>query len=362
MAVGTGATTIENIPSQPFVTDPATFFQLTSRNVNNFSTTATPGGGEFFTKALPQVGLISKLRITFVGTLTVATAAVTTSNQWPYNLLKALKVSVNGQNDLFSCDGLDLHALRDVRYPAWSEATDTFSGSVGGGDSIGVGATTLALTWEIPIAIDDVSLVGSLFAQSSSMNIVATCTQAANSDLFSANPANATIAGNWNIEETFFEVPYNDQGQLVLPDLSRLHGFNAVSVPFTATGDQKAFLVRSQGQLVRLFISADSDTNARLSALPSAAATKKIDTARFEYGGNQRPYVWNPASTLVGVNNQHYGAPVVYDRMVLDLLKENPARDVILMQGITEPAVVLGINSGVTVTSASIRLVQETLF
>lgn len=362
MPIGAGAETLQSIPAQPYVTDPAMFFQLTRKNILTPKTIAAPGPGAFGTAQLLQAGIVSKLRVTFVGTLTVATAALTSSNQWPYNLLKQFNLSANGQNDLFSCDGIDLHALRYIRYPAYAERVDQFPGTVGGGDSIAVGTYDLSLSWEVPIAMDDTSLIGALYAQSSATNLTVRIGQAINADLFSANPANATLAGTFYIEETLFEVPYDAQGQLVIPDTSRLHGFNAVNLPFSNLGEVRTPLIRSAGQLARLFMSASSAANNRLSALPNAAATKKLDRLRIEYGGNQRPFDFNPAHTLLSLNGQHYGAPAPYDRLVLDLVKENPPRDVIFMQGVTELAAVPVVGSGVAVTAGVVRVVQETLY
>lgn len=361
MPVGTGAETLSNVPAQQFVVDPASFFQMTKKNVTTPKTLA-PGAGATGGVQLLQTGVVSKLLITFVGTVTVATAAATTSDQWPYNLLKFFKLSANGANDLWSCDGIDLHTLRFCRYPAYVERVDAFPDVVGGGGNVAVGTYTLSLTWEVPIAMDDTSLIGALYAQSSATNLQVTISQAANADLFSANPGNVTIAGTWFVTETFFDVPYNADGALVIPDLSRLHGFNSVDVPITNTGETRIPLIRSQGQLSRLFTSVRRSAAARLSALPNAAATAKLEALRLEYGGNQRPLVFDPAALLLSVNNMHYGATAPYDRLVFDFVKENPPRDIILMGGVTELAVVPRVGSGVTVSGGTVRVVQETLF
>lgn len=366
MAVGTGSETLQSIPGLSFVVDPGMFFQLTSRQVNPIPGIAHPGAGQSFTRQLPQVGIKSKLRITFNGTLVVAVGPVTTGKDWPHNLLKNFKLSANGQNDLFNLSGVDLTVLRDLRYPAFVEGVQTFADVVGGGGAPGIGTTNLYLSWEVPIAMDDVSLIGALFAQSSSTNLTAQVTVATNAELFSGSPANATITGTWTIEETFFEVPFGDKGELIVPDLSRLHGVNAFDTPFTATGDAIAKLIRSQGQLHRLLVRVDHNssvlTASRSSADPSAAAARKLDAVRLEYGGNKRPYVYNPASALREANNQHYGGPCMYDFLAFDFAKENPARDAILMQGVTELQCVPTIGSGVTVSGGSVHLVQETLF
>ena len=362
MPVGVGADKLQNIPVSPYTQDPASFFAMTSKNILTPRSLAAPGPGASATAQLLQSGIVSKLQITFVGTLVVATAAVTTSDQWPYNLLKGFLLSANGQNNLWDCDGADLHSLRYARYPSYAEHTDVFPDVVGGGGSVATGTYTLSLTWEVPIAIDEVSLIGSLYAQSSATNLTAKLTQALNADLFATNPANATIAGTFYVQETLFDIPIDGKGMIVIPDLTRLHGFNAVEFPVTNVGDARVPLIRSAGQLARLLISARGSATNRLSGLPNAASTKKLNSLRLEYGGNQRPFTWDPISTLLSLNNQWYGAPLPYDRLAIDLLKENPPRDIILMQGVTELAAVPNIGSGVTLTGAGVRLVQETLF
>jgi hypothetical protein len=363
MPSGTGAVTLQNIPASPFVTDPSAFFQMTEKNVITPKTIAAPGqGSSSGAQQILQTGVVSKLQITFVGTLTVATAAVTTGDRWPHGLLSGFRLSANGENDLYSCDGVDLHALRFARYPAYVERVDIFPDVVGGGGSVAVGTYNLSITWEVPIAMDDVSLVGSLFAQSSATNLTIWLTQALNTDLFTANPANATIAGTFYVQETFFEIPFDGNGRMVLPDLTRLHGFNVNDVPYTNTGPVRTTLVRSAGQLSRLFVSVRKSATARLSALPNAAAANKIDALTLQYGGNQNPLVFDPASTLLSLNNQWYGAPLPYDRLSLDFVKENPPRDVVLMQGVTELAAIPKVNSAVTVTAGVVRVAQETLF
>jgi len=361
--LGTNAETLRLLPEQPYVTDPGLFFQLTGKTETQPRTKVAPGPGLVADPiALPQTGVISKARITFEGQMVVSTAAVTSSDQWPYNLVKSFKLSVNGPNDLWSCDGLDLATLRDVRYPAYTEATDVFPGSVGGGDSIGTGTYTLYLTWEVPIAMDDTSLVGALFAQSSSTHINAVIGQALNTELFTANPGNAAITGTFTITPTAFEVPYDANGNLVLPDVSKLHMFLAQDFPITATGETTVELSRADGALYRLFTSFRGSATNRLSAAANAASTKKLEAIRLQYAaGARRPYVYDPATILLSKNNEHYGGIPMYDRLVFDFVKENPPRDLILLRGVTELAVVPQVGSGVTVAGGSARVVQEVL-
>lgn len=364
MPLGTAAQTVTNLPSEPYVVDPGSFFAQTKKNVTTPRNAATPGPGLFVPFTLLQTGIVSMVRLTFVGTLTVATAAVTTSDQWPYNLMKNFNLSVNGQANLWATEGCDHQVLRDIAYPAYTEQTDTFPGTMGGGNSVGTGTYNLYLTWEVPVAIDQTSLVGSLFAQSPQTNIALNVGQALNSDLFSANPGNATIAGTWYVTETFFEIPYDSQGRLIIPDLSMMHGVTATLPAITNTGDNRLELVRTAGQLERLLFTVRSSNTNRISASGNAAASNKIDAVRLEYGGNQRPYVWNPATLLASQNNEDYGTQLAYNYLAIDTLKQNPVRDAIVMAGLTELALVVTVDPSVTITAGqgSARVIEEILY
>jgi hypothetical protein len=365
MPLGTGSETLNTLPQQGFVTDPAAFFQLTKKRVYNPLSFAAPGPGAARTLQLPQAGIVSKLLVTFVGSVTVAngTGTTTTTNEWPHNVLKAYKLNINGQNELHNLSGIDLAVLRYVRYPAYGDVVDQFPGNVGGGDALTNGEQDVHLTWEVPIAIDDVSLIGSLFLQSAASNVSATFQQAANDDLFTlTGDATVSIDGTFYVEMTTFEVPTTAEGNIVVPDLSRLHGINVVPVPFTNIGENRVALVRSSGQLTRLLVSAENAPNQRLSAKPGTAAASRLDALSLEYGARHRPFSFEPASSLLAINNHHYGGLTPYDRLVLDQVKENPTRDAINMQGLTELAVVVDVNSAVAITNGRIRVVQETLF
>ncbi len=361
MPIGTGADLLQGIPTSAYVTDPSAFFANTVKNELSPISVTDDGAGSQYTRQLLQSGIVSKLRIVFSGSITVATAAVTVQPEYPYNLLDNLVLSANGQNQLFNCSGITLHALRNLRYPAFNDATDEFPTDAGDGD-IDVGTYALFLTWEVPIAIDDTTLVGSLYAQSSSTNLTVQWTRAALADMFATNPGNVTIAGTWFIQETIFAIPFDQEGRQIVPDLSRMHAVNEFPNPFTNTGDTYAPLIRSEGQLSRLLVRVEKDPHEPLSADPGTAMADKIDRIRLQYGGNQQPLDFQPAGLLQVENNQWYGNPLPYDFLCLDFIRENPIRDALMLQGVTDLQLITTINSSVTVGAGQTFLAQETLF
>jgi len=74
------------------------------------------------------------------------------------------------------------------------------------------------------------------------------------------------------------------------------------------------------------------------------------------------PVIFNPASTLAELNQQDYGAPLPYDNYVWDTLKQNPSRDAILLQGVTNLQALMYVNPAVDVQpGAYTRVVEEIL-
>jgi hypothetical protein len=377
MPTGVGATTVANDPSTqglPFVADPAAFFASTERNVWTATQFAAPGDGATERRQLPATGILAKLKIMFVGTVDVTdgTAGTTTSTDlWPYGLIDQLVISANAQNDIISASGNDLMALRHVRHPGYTIAGDTHDvipGGVGAANLVTDG--DLILTWEVPIAIDAATLVGALYAQSRAMYLELRLRQAMTNDLLvpGGTAVAAVIAGVFFVEVESFDIPLVGDAKarnLVVPDLSRLHGFQSHLVPVNAVGETRAPLIQTNGQLDRLLFQvweatpyADV-TDRMLSAEPDAA---EIDAVRIEYGAAQRPLDYAPAGFLMGANVEHYGAALPLDYYAIDLLAENPPRDVILMTGVTDLNLIPTVNAGVVLAAGSaVRICQETL-
>lgn len=367
MPMGTGATTLQTIPAGPFVPNPAVFDSQTVRNQERFEVRDVDFGTTWSTE-IPQVGILQKLRHIVKGTITIGVGGATPTALWPHGLLEDVRLSANGQNDLHSLTGIDLHVLRFLRFPAYEEAVDTFPGVVGGGpggtdlDEIAAGTYPLHLTWEEPIAADESSLVGGLFAQSSAANIRLRRKLAEAADLFGADASLVTLDVECHTHVVRYEIPIDGENRLVVPDLSRLMALNATDKQFSGTGPVEVPMVRSAGQLHRLIATVNASSTNRL--IPSSVATtsKRIDAARLVYGGNKRPLDYEPIGDLMAQLNNWYGGIPPYDAIVLDLIRENPQRDILSLQGVTELKFIPTVNSAVTVSGGTVHLVQQTLF
>lgn len=362
MPIGTGADKLRNLPQIPYTPDLGQFNKLTQRNVHSPVRFATPGPGGYHVAELPQAGILTWLTVVFDGTLTFAdgTGSITTRWPWPYGLLDLFDLSANFQNGLIQTSGVDLHVHRFLTNPAFIEAVDSYDGTIGGGDSLTDGANPLHLTWQIPVVMDRVSLVGALYAQSSQNNLTVRIQEAATAALFDVTgDATVSVSGTWTVQVDSYDIPQHPELGVVTPDLSRLHGVQAFEVPFSNTGDVIASLIRVHGQLSRLLLQVRNDGD----TIVEPGAGSDWTAARLEYGGNKRPFDFDPLAALVARNNEHYGAPLPYGYVALDFVRENARRDSVLMHGVTDLRAVLELDSGLSVGSnAAVRVVEETLF
>lgn len=362
MPIGTGADKLRNLPSIPYTPDLEQFNRLTQRNVVAPISVPTPGPGQSRVVELPQAGILTWLTVTFSGTLTWVDGAGTIETRWPwpYGLLDTFDLSANFQNGLIQTSGVDLHVHRFLTNPSFVEGVDTFEGTIGGGDTLTDGSEPLHLTWQIPVVMDRVSLIGALYAQSSQNNLTVRITEAPTDQLFDLTAdAAVTISGTWTITIDSFDIPQHPELGVITPDLSRLHGLQSFEVPFANSGDVVAPLIRVHGQMSRLLLQVRSDADTIVEPLPGSDWT----ALRLEYGANKRPYDYSVLATLTARNNEHYGAPLPYGYVCLDFVRENARRDSVLMHGVTNLRAIVELASGLTPgANAAVRLVEETLF
>jgi hypothetical protein len=374
--LGSGAVYERNLPPPgTFVIDPVEFALRTSRNRKPNSPLPWPGHAVPTSQRIDAVGIVSSVLVMFDGTAVVGAGAVTTTRQWPWGLIAGLVVSANGINNLFACDGNDLRALMRVRNAARGGSGGNFLFDRESTFPLAVSSTnTLRLFWEIPLAFDE-SLVGAIFAQTEETYLNVQFTTAAAAALFTANAP--TIAGNFKLLVTFYSIPIVDSKagrQLIIPDITQLHGVVARDDALTGTGDHIAPLTRTGGILLRALQRVDNSTFSGTSFdIGNVDPTASITSHRFRYGGNVVPIEYNPAAHLRVVNEMDYndavlpsvdapggGTPPAY--MVDDFVVDSPMRDAIHMLGITEPQLINTIATSVTVAAgARVHTVQEAM-
>ncbi len=367
MPTGTGAIAIRNLPITKYSINPSLFNQLTSRVIFDPVNFALPAFGNYQNTQLLQVGIVSAINIIVTGSIVTVgtTVTIAPTAHWPWDLI-SVQISGNGQNNFISCTGWDLTDRLRAANRAYVDTTSVFSTNAAAAPfNVATAAhgtnSDFTLCYKIPIAMDDTTLVGALYAQSEATNLVLKVTTRNAADLFNITAGTLTITlGNVYIEEEIFEVPYDPQHSdtLVIPDLTVLHGLvsNDNAVASQTTLDTQLF--RINGQLERLFFQTWDLSTA---ATPALTVTATYTQAQLIYGSNQNPYTFNPMTMQRFRNNRDYRVIFPDGRYCLDFVADNPARDLVLLEGVTNLR--LRTQYGAAPTGGSyVHFVQETLF
>lgn len=367
--------------------NPEAFFRSTQRLNVRQQTASFPGFGGTLNVPILQTGIVSKLRIKFSGTLTVAlpTGTAASTSQWPYNLLKRVRFSANGQSNLINVSGWQLKARTFMErgdtqdrgvargIGGASPGTSRTQGSLSlNNESWGAGQNVSAiaaadydveLVWDVPVAFDQVFLMGAVFAQTSSTDLNLALDMAALSDLFTlTGTATADLTGSFVVEGVLYTIPQGPNGDVVVPDLSMFHSLIATRSPGPALGMNEVRL-SGQGvgrQLMRTYWQVLSGTV----PAPLPVNDTNFGNIGWRFGGNDTPEVYQDGRDLAMENERLFGVDfATYQGIaILDWCSEHALRDTIDEGAATELRLLIEIASGVTLTSPAVEYVQETMF
>lgn len=364
--IGDVVTYEKNLPSQPYKIDAQLFASRTTRFRKSYQPLAWPGFGAKVSQLIDKYGIIGSLHVFFEGTMTGdGVAAPTATSGFPWRLPAEVRVSANGISQLIDCDGVDLRALARVRRGKSLADSNVFTLPAAGT------TTPLRLHWEVPLALDEVSLIGAVLAQTDDNNLSIRITAAASADLFSAHAP--TIAGNFYILASAYEIPEvtsNGQSQLVIPDLRQMHGIFTRDDNLVATGLNPTPLTKTGGLLLRTLQRIDN-------APPNFGnvdwLTDAVSEHAFRFNSKEIPYDYEPAWLLRFLNEEDYSqsllpaadvpAGITAPAYVADdYVAQLGMRDVVNMAAISQPemlntiAAAYGLNAG-----AKIHTVQEAM-
>jgi len=359
MPTGTGSFNIRNLPNTDYVIDPVLFNQLTSREFFNPPSVAIPAFGSYAKFSLPQTGIIGAINVHVVGTITTTggTVTVAPTSLYPWDLL-GFVLSGNGQNNFISCDGLDLRIRELVANRAFVDGVSTWP-VAGASPFIAAAAVNFVLDYRIPIAMDDTTLVGALYAQSEATNLTIQLNVRAVSDLFNITAGSLAITGNIYFEEEIYDIPYNPNksSQLVIPDLSVLHGIISNEIAVSSASVVDSPLPRINGDMQRLIWYTIDKTTATI----ALTTTAKYNYSALLYGANKTPYMFNPQAFLYRRNNRDARVILPDGQYVLDFTADNPARDRVILEGVTNLKLRTSYST-VPTGGSVVHFAEETLF
>lgn len=375
------------------------FFALTRRLTFNETTRTYAGLGLTDTMSILQTGIISGLSIKFSGTLTINLGGGTCAStmRWPYDLIRAVRFAANGQSNLVNVSGAKLKyrdllargvlsdrgvvpqggtsGITAVGQGGASPGTALSQGSmalasevwgVGSNVSAIVGAPTVVpveLNWYVPIAFDEQTLTGAIFAQTSATDLTLAIDWAPVTDLFTlTGAATAVLSGTLMVSGRSFSIP-EVNGQVVVPDLSTFHSLIQTRYTAIGNGDSEVRL-SGQGvgrQLLRVF---SQLWNGTAPQAPLALTAANFGTMAWRFGGNDTPETLGDGRHLRYFDERLLGSDVggTFGFALWDFCKEFAFRDSIDEGTATELRLLINVPSAVTLTNPVVEYVQETVF
>jgi hypothetical protein len=367
--------------------NPKTFFQLTRRQNVAQNTFTYAGLGLVDHVEMRQTGIVAGVMVKFSGSLviTLNSGTAATTMNWPYNLLKTAKFSANGQSNLINASGQTLKA-REIMHRGdltdrgvirgvggASPGTQVQQGTMSlNNESWGVGQNVSAiaggtysveLEWWIPVAFDEVTLTGAIFAQTSATNLDLELDWASTTDLFTlTGAATAVLTGTIVAESRLYTIPEVGNGQVVVPDLSVFHSL--IESRNTSIGNTvNEVRLAGQGvgkQLMRLFGQLWNGSGA---GAPLPVNATNFGQIGWRFGSNDTPEVWPDGRANAYYTEKLWDCDLssLQGFFSIDWASENAFRDTVDEGTATELRLLLEVPSGVTLTSPVLKYVQEIL-
>jgi hypothetical protein len=380
---------IQGVASPDVTMDPQSFYPATRRlRFPARSATAIGGFGTTDSVQLRQTGIVAGLELRVKGTITFGSVIAGTSMSylWPLGLARQIRVSANGQSNLINCRAITIRALEFLRNARINDSgiTKNFGGAPFSSgtlalscDDWGTGPTStdglapgtdvdtaeeysVDLTWFVPIAADDISLVGSVYAQTAATNLTLDIDWETQANLL-------TLGGGATVEQALtyevvlvaYSIP-NVGGRFVVPDLSHFHQLAESRAPGLGSGVNEPILAGTGvgRRLLRLLFQVYSGTP----PVPLAMTDANFSTVGWAYGGSDVPESYQAGGGLRALNERQASADLgrLWGIGAWDFASQFSLRDVVDESMTSDLRILIGLVASPTAGVAQIA--QETLF
>lgn len=357
---------------------PPEFFARTRRHTTLEKQTAFAGLAGQDVIEVRKSDILSGLTIKFSGTLTVP-AGATSTMRWPYDLIRQVRFTANGQSNIINASGLKLkvrefmargdlsdrgvsQVIGGVARTQGTLAQACEAWGVGAGSALAAGTYAVELDWYVPVCEDEVDLAGAIFAATSSTDLTLTIDWETVGNLFTG--AVPTLAGTLQVIACKYSIPIGADGEIVVPDLSVFHSLIQSRQSGLANGDNEVRLV-GQGigkSLLRAYYQFFSGAGA--AAAPLAMTAANFGRQAWRYAGNETPDEYIDGQHLRYVNERSFNVDIggLWGFGVHDFAKENAFRDVVDMGTAAELRLLVNVPALVPLTNPAIEYVTETIF
>lgn len=377
---------IQGVTAPNIVVNPDAFYAATRRmKFTMRSMTDIAGLGSTDSVQLRQSGIVAGLFVRVKGTITFGGTIGTTtmSYEWPFNVAQEFRLSANGQSNLLKCRGLTLRAHEFITNPKISDEglSKTFGGTVytsgtlamscddwgtsgvnvlaPGSNVAAIGTYTVDLVYFLPVAADQVSLIGAVFAQSQATNLALEAQWATQNQIVSALGGAATFASDlqWQVLGLVYSIP-NVGGQFVVPDLSVFHQIAEASTGGLSAGGNEYNLPGTGvgRQLMRVLF------NTYSSSTPLALTDTNYSATGWAYGGSDTPEQYPNGGDLRADNLRTSGVDLgqLWGLGLFDFASMFALRDVVDEATTSDLRITPGLVAAPT--NGKLYVAQETLF
>jgi len=346
--------------------DALLFARLTERQTMPQTSQAIKGFAKKQTLIVEKVGAVARIRLLVKAKFEATEEEKSIVNPgFPQRLIQAIAIESNGVTGIIDCSAMTLEARRKRVFRNPVSAITTVPKEIVEGKKLKKGVYETEFALEIPIAHDMESLIGILLAQNEETSLSVTVTWASEEEIQHGGKL-AKLEGEIQWGTTVFSIgttPIGGHETTILPDLSAFHGMLESETPLVGTGAKKANLIRNSGQLLCL-------GGAVQNGFPAEISPALWPKFSIEYGGNKDPLVWEPASELLELNADEYDGPIVvgsspggFHFLMVDFEADNPERDWMIPESLTELRAVFGIAGAEKVeVNANLIVTQETLY
>lgn len=365
--------------------DPVQFMARTRRRVNGEYSKTWQGFGTTDSVELKKSDIISGLQMRFTGNLVVTpgTGTVSSTRRWPYDFLNAGRFTANGQSNVINVSGLKLKArefmapyldlddrgvIQSINNVAVQQGTlscNSESWGVGSGQTnISAGTYPVDLVWYVPIAEDEVDLHGAIFAQTASTDLTFNAVWELAANLFTLTGNGAvTMTGSVQVDSIKYSIPLDSTGNIVVPDLSTFHSLIQSRVTSVGVGPNEYRLI-GQGAGKTLLRAYWQTWNGAAPQVPLQVNDAVYGECGYRFGGNETPDDWQTSQHLRYWNERLYNVDMgpTWGLRTLDFAAMNAFRDAVDLGTTPDFRILDTIQSGVTLTSAAVEYVQETIF
>lgn len=358
----------DGVQGKDWVIDPSTFYGLTVRNEQLVAAPSKASGWDVASPldfGLQKRGILHELFVDFVGTMTVTvnTGSFTQGWKWPVGALgKYLTLQSAGESGVQYGSPYDFlsRLQRIYRNPVMPG----MAGGAAAGTSLGLttnkaaagigilqaGANAIAVRLPVPVAHDLRTGIGSIYRPSVdlALNFHFEPPDMTQLIVLTGNATAVWSAVNVQLLETYMRVVKNDQGQIVLPDISRVFMTTVEEQAFQTSGSPAVSTPIPRLPGILLAISQVLDQGNGTTIDPTSETQ-----IRFVYGENQNPLKYLP-ERILEKNARDYDASLLGGKAVcFDGEVDNPQRDVWIPRNFTEGAIENDIPGTVTPAATS---------